>query len=249
MISVSVTIITLNEESNIRRCLESVRWADEIVVVDCGSSDRTLEICKEYGCRVFNHVWEGYARQKNYAIGQATGDWALSLDADEEVTPDLAKEIQSAVSGPSDAYSMPRSNLFLGKWMRHGGWYPDRQLRLVRRGMGLFADVPLHERIVMQEGASVGLLRNPLRHYTYPTIRNYMAKADSYTTIEAQAGNRKPSAIGLLTAFPLKFLETYVYKSGWRDGVHGLAAALLASVRVLIRQVKLWEASVERQVE
>ena len=248
--AVSVAIITLNEEANIRRCLESVRWADEIIVVDCGSTDDTVKICEEYGCRVFNHEWEGYARQKNFAIGKATGDWVLSLDADEEVTPDLAQEILSAASkGSSDAYSMPRSNLFLGKWMRHGGWYPDRQLRLFKRGMGSFADVPLHEHIAMQEGSSIGLLTNPLRHYTYPTVRDFLAKADSYTTIEVRAGNRKHSVIGLLTAFPIKFVETYMYKSGWRDGIHGLIAALLVSSRVLLRQVKLWESSVERQAE
>ena len=240
--AISVAIITLNEEANIRRCLEGVRWADEIIVVDCGSTDRTLKICEEYGCRVFNHEWEGYARQKDFAIGKATGDWVLSLDADEEVTPELAKEMLSAMGADSDAYTMPRSNLFLGKWMRHGGWYPDRQLRLFRRGMHSFADVPLHEHIVLREGAKLGALASPLRHYTYPTVRDFMARADSYTTIEAQAGGRKRSVIRLLTAFPLKFAETYVYKSGWRDGIHGLIAALLVSARVLIRQVKLWEA-------
>jgi len=239
---ISVAIITLNEEANIRRCLESVRWADEIVLVDSGSTDDTLKICKEYGCLVFNHEWEGYARQKNFAIGMVTGDWVLSLDADEEVPPELAMEIRSALKGDSDAYSMPRSNLFLGRWMRHGGWYPDRQLRLFKRGTGSFAEVPLHEHIAMQEGSKVGSLRNPLRHYTYPTVCDFIARADSYTTIEAQAGNRKPSVIGLLTAFPLKFAETYLYKGGWRDGTHGLLAALLVSCRVLLRQAKLWEA-------
>jgi glycosyltransferase involved in cell wall biosynthesis len=247
--AVSVAIITLNEETNIRRCLESVRWADEIIIVDCGSTDGTLETCEEYGCRVFNHEWEGYARQKNFAVSHATCDWVLSLDADEEVTPEMAGEIRSTLSGDSDAYSMPRSNLFLGKWMRHGGWWPDRQLRLFRRGMGSFKEVPLHEHIVMQEGSKIGLLRNPLRHYTYPTIHDFMAKADSYTTIQAQMSNRKPSAMGLLTAFPLKFAETYVYKGGWRDGIHGLLAALLGSVRILLKQVKMWEASVERKAE
>lgn len=242
--SVSVAIITLNEEANVRRCLESVRWADEIIIVDCGSTDGTLKICEEYGCRVFNHEWEGFAGQKNYAIGKATGDWVLSLDADEEVTLGLRQEILSTVrSNAADAYSMPRSNLFLGKWMRHGGWWPDRQLRLFRRGMGSFKDVPIHEHIVMREGSSVGLLANPLRHYTYPTVHDFMARANSYTTIEAQAGNLQPSVIGLLAAFPLKFAETYIYKGGWMDGMHGLIAALLVSARVLQRHVKLWEAA------
>ncbi|MCL6629581.1 MAG: glycosyltransferase family 2 protein, partial [Armatimonadetes bacterium] len=174
--SVSVAIITFNEEANIRRCLESVKWADEIVVVDSGSTDSTLEICKEYDCRVFNHIWEGYAQQKNYAISQTNCEWILSLDADEEVTAELAQEIQAAVSsGRADAYFMPRMNLFLGKWMRHGGWYPDEQLRLFKNGSAEFKLVPLHEHAVLRDqSARTSHLSNPLRHYTYPTIRDYI---------------------------------------------------------------------------
>jgi hypothetical protein len=200
---------------------------------------------------VFNHGWEGYARQKNYAIGQAAGDWILSLDADEEVTPGLADEVRAAVRSPeAQAYSMPRSNLFLGRWMRHGGWYPDRQVRLFRRESGSFKLVPLHEHFEPADpSARIGMLRNPLLHYTYPTVRDFIDRADLYATIEAQAGGRKPSMLRLLTAFPLKFLETYVYKSGWRDGMHGLIASLLVSARVLLREVKTWERAVERKTE
>lgn len=244
--TVSAVIICFNEEKDIRRCLESVKWADEIVLVDSGSADDTLKICKEYDCRVFNHKWEGYSRQKNFAIAQAACDWILSIDADEEVTPKLAKEIRSVVDSdnPADAYSMPRSNLFLGKWMRHGGWYPDRQLRLFRRGKGAFKIVPLHEHVEMSEPAQIDLLRNPLLHYTYPTVRDFLARMDSYTSIEAET--RKPPKrpmLALMTAFPLKFAETYIYKGGWMDGIHGLIASVLMATRVFVRQVKLWEAN------
>lgn len=251
--SVSVVVITFNEEANIRRCLESVRWADETIVVDAGSTDDTLKTCEEYQCRVFNHEWEGYGRQKNFAISQATGDWILSLDADEEVTPELAKEIRAAVEsdGLMEAYSMPRSNLFLGKWMRHGGWYPDRQVRLFKRGRAEFKDVPLHEHIVMHDrSARIGLLKSPLLHYTYPSVRSFIERANSYTTIEVAAmvtEGRLPKRplLALVTSFPLKFAETYIYKCGWLDGLHGFIAAVLMATRVFIRQVKIWEASVK----
>ena len=249
--SISAVIITFNETRNIRRCLESVKWADEIVVVDSGSTDDTLKTCEEYGCRVFNHEWEGYARQKNFAISRATCDWILSLDADEEVTPELADEIKAAVSSekPTDAYSIPRSSLFLGRWMRHGGWYPDRQLRLFKRGSGAFKVVALHERVEMHDrSARIGSLGSPLLHYTYPTVRDFMRRADSYTDIEAAAAMNEGRApkrpvLALVTAFPLKFAETYFYKGGWRDGLHGFIAAVLMAARVFIRHVKVWEAS------
>lgn len=245
--SISVVTITFNEEANIRRCLEGVRWADEIIVVDCGSTDHTLEICSEYQCRVFHHEWEGYAKQKNYGIARASGDWILSLDADEEVTSALAGKIREAVKlGDADAYSMPRSNQFLGKWMRHGGWYPDHQVRLFRRGQGEFKVLPLHERVQFGRDARIGMLANPLLHYTYPSVRDFIRKADLYTAIEVEtiiAENRVPKRLllSLLSAFPIKFAEVYFYKSGWRDGLHGFVAAMLMASRAFIRYAKVWE--------
>ncbi len=246
MPTISVAIITKNEEANIRRCLESVKWADESVVVDCGSTDGTLDICREYGCRIIEREWEGYAGQKNFAIAQVTGDWILSLDADEEVTPELAREMQAAVeSGSADAYDMPRLSRFLGRWMRHGGWYPDRQLRLLRRGSGSFKIVPVHEHIVLNDGMTLGRLRSVLLHYTYPEVKDFVRKSDLYTDIEVEAriaANRIPKqlTLALLTAFPRKFAEVYLYKQGWRDGMHGLVAATLVSSRVYMRTAKLW---------
>lgn len=246
MPTISVAIVTKNEEANILRCLESVKWADEFVIVDCGSTDGTLDICREHGCRIIEREWEGYAGQKNFAIAQTTTDWVLSLDADEEVTPELAQEIRAAVeSVAADAYEMPRLSRFLGKWMRHGGWYPDRQLRLFKRGFGSFKIVPVHEHVVLREGATLGRLRHPLLHYTYPTVQDFVRKSDAYTDIEVQArvaANRIPRWIGLalMTAFPGKFVEVYLYKQGWRDGLHGFVAAVMIASRVHMRMAKLW---------
>lgn len=246
MPSISIAIITRDEASNIRRCLDSVRWADEIVVIDSGSTDGTLDICRRFGCRVIEHEWEGFAAQKNFAIDQTSCDWVLSIDADEEVTCGLAEEIHSAVeSGSADAWEIPRRNRFLGKWMRYGGWYPDRQLRLFRRGSGRFKPVPLHEHIELSEGAKLSCLRNDLLHYTYPTVQDFVRKADLYTNIEAGSrivAKRIPRSmtLALLTAFPGKFAEVYLYKQGWRDGLHGFVAATLMAWRVHLRTVKLW---------
>lgn len=247
--TLSVVIITLNEEHNIRQCLESIRWADEIIVVDSDSADGTLNICKEFGCQVVNHAWEGYARQKNFAVGLAKCDWVLSMDADEEITSELTDEMRHTINSTDalQAYSMPRKNLFLGKWMRHGGWYPDRQIRLFKRGAGKFKEVPIHEHLVLNDPSSrVELLKNPMMHYTYPSVSDFIHRADAYTNIEVDAmlaSWRVPKNLGwkLATTFPLKMLETYIYKAGWRDGVPGLIAATLVSGRVFTRYAKLWQ--------
>lgn len=247
--TISAVIITLNEEADIRRCLESIRWADEIVVVDSGSTDKTPDICREYGCSVFSHNWEGYARQKDFAMSLAHCDWILSIDGDEEITPELADEIKAAIrsNGDATAYTMPRCNLFLGKWLRHGGWYPDRQIRVFRRGAGKQKPVPLHEHIILDDpSARIGSLTNRMMHYTYPSVADFIRRTDSYTTIEAdsmleQGRIPKRLALRLLTAFPLKFAETYICKSGWRDGIHGFIASMLTAARVFIRYAKVWE--------
>lgn len=247
MASLSVIIIAKDETTNIRRCVESVKWADEIVVVDSGSTDGTPEICRELGCRVLYHTWQGYARQKNFALDHAKGEWVLSLDADEEVTSDLAIEMQDAIiADKAEAYSVPRRNLFIGRWMRYGGWYPDRQIRLFKRGVGRFKEVPLHEHIELCKDARVGLLSADLKHYTYPGIGHFIRKADQYTTIEAETlvmSNRAPKALALslLFAVPLKFAEVYVWKQGWRDGLHGFVGATMMAFRVFMRHVKIWE--------
>ncbi|MHB1001842.1 MAG: glycosyltransferase family 2 protein [Armatimonadota bacterium] len=250
--SISVVIIACNEENNIRRCLQSAVWADEIIVVDNGSTDSTLSICAEFKCRVIHHQWEGYAQQKNFALSQASGDWILNLDADESVTDPGAEEIQWAVSsGDSDVYALPRMNSFLGKWMRHGGWYPDYQVRLFRRGYGAFKVVPIHECFQAYEKNTRTIrLTVPLQHYTYPTVADFMNKADRYSTLDAsriidEGKAPKSMTAALLFAIPLKFAEVYLYKGGWKDGLHGFISAVLLSTRVFLRSLKIWEQNIK----
>src|SRR5258708_36451591 len=179
--TLSIAIVALNEEANLGRVLKSVRWADEIVLVDSGSTDRTCEIAREYGARVIVEAWRGYTGQKNYALELCTKDWVLSLDADEEVSPELADEIRGLLTDPGslDGYSMPRKNLFLGRWMRHGGFYPDPKLRLFRHGMAYSTGRDPHDRFEMREAQKkrsprVGSLRGPLIHHPYPPLTLYL---------------------------------------------------------------------------
>ena len=168
--TLSIAIVALNEEANLGRVLESVRWADEIVVVDSGSTDRTCDIARECGARVINEPWRGYTGQKNYSLELCTKDWVLSLDADEEVSPELADEIRGVLanSGPLDGYSIPRKNLFLDRWMKHGGFYPDPKLRLFRRGMAYSTGRDPHDRFEMKDSKRVGRTRGAMIHHTYP---------------------------------------------------------------------------------
>src|SRR5581483_8454116 len=174
--ALSVVIITKNEEVNIGHTLESVQWADERIVVDSGSTDLTREIARQHGATVFEEVWKGYAAQKNSAIGKASCDWVLSLDADEQVSPELAENIRRIVGagrGPSSAtgYFVARRNFFLGRWIRHGGFYPDRKLRLFRRGSGQFIERAVHE--TMRVNGATATINGDLLHNAYPTLTGY----------------------------------------------------------------------------
>lgn len=191
MSKLSVAIITYNEESIIRQTLESVKWADEIIVVDSGSTDRTVSICKEYTDKVFHQDWLGYAKQKNLAIDMSTGDWILSLDADEPIEPALAEEIRSIISKSDafDGYKIPRKTIFLGKWVRHGGWYPDLNLRLFRKGKGRFVERAVHESLHVD--GVIGRTRHAIIHYAYPSIESYLTKLNKYSTLAVQVMTEK----------------------------------------------------------
>jgi glycosyltransferase involved in cell wall biosynthesis len=185
-LSLSVVTITKNEEANLARTLQSVAWADEIVVLDSGSTDRTREIAESFHAKFFVEPWKGFAAQKNSALQKATGDWILSLDADEEVEPALANEIRKTLSAnPSAAgFWIPRKNFFLGRWMRHGGFYPDPKLRLFRRGTGSFEDRLVHEDVRLQ-GPTAKLKQN-LLHHAYPTLDGYLEHMNRYSSLGAQ---------------------------------------------------------------
>lgn len=239
----SACIITFNEERNIRDCLESVRFADEIVVVDSGSTDRTVEIARAMGARVIVKDWPGHIEQKNFAIDQAGGEWVLSIDADERVTPELRAEIEHALAEPQgyEGFSMPRLSFYLGRWIRHSGWYPDRKLRLIRRGRGRWGGVNPHDHLACD--GPVRALRGDLLHYSYRDIADHLKTIDFFTTIAAREKHKRGARAlpGMIFGPPLKFLKAYVLKLGFLDGLPGLVVAVLGSYYVFLKYAKLFE--------
>ncbi len=243
MPSLSVAIIALNEEERIRACLESVAWADEIVVVDSGSYDKTVAIAREFTDRVLFHAWEGYGAQKNFALAQCQGNWVLALDADERVSEALREEIVTALAGPTHVgYLIPRRNFFQGAWVRHGGWYPDYQLRLFRRGRGAFTPSAVHESVRVD--GPVGRLRAPLVHQSYRGIEDFVARANRYSELAARelaATGRGGSLADLLLRPAWRFLSMYVLRAGFLDGGRGLVLAVLYAHYVFLRAAKVRE--------
>lgn len=242
----SVTVITLNEAERLRACLESVAWADEVIVVDAESHDKTLAVAREFTDRVWVRPWPGFAAQKNFALEQATGDWVLSLDADEQVSAELQAEIRALLGGdpPHDGYAVPRRNLFLGQWVRHGGLHPDWQLRLFRRGRGRFVERAVHEAVEVL--GPVGRLRGHLVHRSYEGLGDFFERAHRYATLAAadlvRAGARARTRDLLLR--PLgRFLAMYVARGGFLDGRKGLLLAALYAYYVFMRTAKVWEAT------
>ncbi len=243
----SVTIITHNEEANIRRTLESVKWADEIIVVDSGSTDRTVAVCREYTDKVIQQEWPGYARQKNFAIDRARGDWVLSLDADEPVEPALADEIRGIIARTDsfDGYRIPRKTFFLGKQIRYGGWYPDYNLRLFRKGKGRFEERAVHEAIKVE--GSVGNTRHALLHYAYPDLASYVNSINRYSTLavtvmaEKGISGFKASWVNILFRPVFTFILKYCFRLGFLDGKQGLILNLFHAYYVFTKYAKAWE--------
>jgi len=249
--TLSVVIVTLNEAATLPRTLASVRFANEIVVLDSGSTDTTAEIVENAGARLIEEPWKGFARQKNSAIAKATGDWILSLDADEEVTPELAQEMQALLAGdpPFSAYRIPRLNHFLGRPLRHGGYWPDRKLRLFRSGVARFEDRPVHE--TMTASCSAGRLKGHLIHHCYPTLDDYLEHMNRYSTLAAQAlvasGRVRRSWLWLVWNGFLNpaatFFYNYVLRLGFLDGREGLLQHVNHSVYLHWKFVKARQAA------
>jgi glycosyltransferase involved in cell wall biosynthesis len=240
----SVTIITKNEEARLRRCLESVAWADEIVVLDAGSDDRTVEIARAFTDHVVVHSWEGFARQKNLALERATRDWVLSLDADEVVSPELRDAIVEVLRSdvPVDAYAVPRRNIFWGRWVRHGRLYPDWQVRLFRRGRGRFVERDVHESVEVD--GTIARLPSPLIHESYRDVADFIERTNRYTSLAAAEWVRQGHRAGLadLVVRPAgRFFSMYVLHGGFLDGWRGFLLAALYAYYVLIRSAKIWE--------
>ena len=246
--TVSVIVIAKDEQASIGRVLRSVAWADEIVVVDSGSTDRTVEIARELGAKVtVTDDWPGFGPQKNRALDLATGDWVLSLDADEWLTAESAEEIRRVVAtgaaGPA-AWRMPRRSSFCGRFMRHSGWWPDYVVRLFRRGHARFSDDIVHERVIT-EGA-MATLREPIMHETFTDLEDLVGKMNRYSTLTAQQLRASGKTAGLVEALARAlwaFIRTYVLRAGFLDGREGLMLALATAEGTYYRYVKLMQLS------
>jgi glycosyltransferase involved in cell wall biosynthesis len=246
-VRLSVAIITFNEEANIRRTLESVQWADEIIVVDSGSTDHTCEIARGLGAKVFIEAWKGFAAQKNSAIEKCSGDFILSVDADEEVSRELALSIRSALNDKlSDAYLINRRNMFSGRWMRHGGYYPDPKLRLFARGVGRYANRPVHEDVELEPGRQPSsTLNGDLIHHAYPNLSSYLEHMNRYSSLGAEVvadkGHGHFSVFNIVVRPIATFIYNYFLRLGFLDGREGLLLHLYHSAYVSWKYAKAWE--------
>ena len=254
----SVAIITHNEEKNIRDALESVKWADEIVVVDSGSTDKTQEICREYTDKIYSFEWHGFSEQKNRAVSFTTQPWILVLDADERVTDELKKEILNVVKnaypspiplpdtsgerarGMVDGYYLPRKNYFAERWIRYGGWWPDYTLRLFRRGRGSFEPREVHEAVKIDGPAAY--LKNPLLHYTYKNTGDFSKRMETYSALAAKElfkKGRRANIFDIIFRPPATFFRMFFLQLGILDGVYGIILAYLYSVYTYKKYLKL----------
>ncbi|HEX6436387.1 MAG TPA: glycosyltransferase family 2 protein [Candidatus Binatia bacterium] len=251
--SVSAIIVCYNEEDNIGRCLNSLRWCDEIVVVDSFSTDRTVEICRQFTNIVIQREWAGYRDQKVFAQSKTTKDWVLMIDSDEEVTPDLQKEIleQLAAADSSCAgFLIARLVFYLDRWWRRGGWYPDYGIRLFRRDCARWAGNEPHAKIIVNGPARC--LRNPLHHFSYRDIDDHIQRINRFTSISSkelrsQGGRWRLTDALLRPAF--KFLKSYLLKRGFMEGFAGFHVAATAAMYVYLKYAKLWELEIKEKKE
>ena len=242
---ISVCITACDEEKNIRRCLESIKWADEIVVVDSFSRDRTIDICREYTDRVFQHRWLGYIGQKNLIKDLASNLWILFVDADEEVSPELQAEIkrefESGANAKVDGYDFPRMVFYMGKWIRHGEWYPDIKMRLFRKDRGICGGREPHDRTTVP--GPVKRLSGHLHHYTYDNLHDQIKTMNDFSSISSRSvgDKREFRWIDLLLRPPLRFLKAYFIKRGFMDGSRGWIIASTSAFGVFLKYAKMLE--------
>jgi glycosyltransferase involved in cell wall biosynthesis len=241
-------VITRNEEANIGPCLDGLAFCDERIVVDCGSTDRTAALATERGARVVTHEWRGFGAQKNFALSLAQGDWVLSIDADERVSPALAREIERAIAdGNADGYEIPRLSSFVGRAMRHSGWFPDYVLRLFRRGEARFSDDLVHERVICD--GPVGRLAEQLTHDSVVRLEQAISRIDRYSTAGAVmlvASGRRVSFAQGITHGLWSFFRAYVLRLGFLDGREGFLLAVANAEGTYYRYMKAWLAARRR---
>ena len=239
-------VITKNEEANIQDCLRSVQWANELIVVDAESCDKTVELARACGAKVSVRPWPGFGLQKNFGMAEASSDWILILDADERVTEELRGEVRTCLErwrpGDPVAYRIPRRNFFYGAWVRGGGVYPDYQVRLFRRGIAQYNVVAVHENLLVD--GEIGTLAGHLDHYTERRIQDHFKKFGLYTTLAAQEKAKRVQTvrwIDLVFRPLVVWVKTYVFKQGCRDGVNGLIVCVFASMYTFVKYAKLWD--------
>lgn len=246
---VSATIITFNEEANIKSACESVAWADEVLVVDSQSSDRTCEIASECGARVIARPWPGFSLQKQFAVENATHEWIFSIDADERVSEELKVSIASlrekSEAQLADGYLIARRSYYQGRWIRGGGWYPNSQLRLYRRSRGTWKQRHIHESVQMQPGARVDQISGDLLHYSVPDAAyHHRIIGERYAPLAARQmfeEGKRTSVIGVAAAGPAAFTRSLFLKAGFRDGFAGFTIASFAAHHAFLKHLMLWE--------
>lgn len=239
----SVVIVSYNEEANLGKCLSSVSWADEIVVLDSFSQDRTVEIARQFTDRIIQHPWLGFGKQKNLALSHATFPWVLSLDADEVVSPELAQEIRAVLQGESSmaGYALPRMTWYLGRFLRHC-WYPDYKVRLFRKDRARWKEQDVHETVLLD--GPCGKLRQPLLHYSFPNVHAHLEVLQRYTSLgacQSRLGGKRFPMHRLLGSPWVMFFKLYVLKRGFLDGVPGLIASALSAFHEFVKYAKLYE--------
>jgi glycosyltransferase involved in cell wall biosynthesis len=246
---ISATIITHNEEENIKEACESVAWADEIIVVDSGSTDKTREIAETQGARLINREWPGFSAQKQFAVEQARHDWVFSLDADERVSEELNNSIgvlrKMPDDGLADGYRIARRSYYQGRWIKGGGWYPDWQLRLFRKSSGHWEPRLVHESVTMDAAARVEKLSGDILHYSAKdSAYHHRMIGERYAPLAAQQmleEGRRTSPLKIATAAPSAFVGSYILKGGFRDGLAGLSIASFAAHHAFLKHIMLWE--------
>lgn len=244
-VKISAVIISFNEEENIARALESVAWADETIVVDSESTDRTREIAEGLATKVLTRKWTGFSDQKQFAVDQASNDWILSLDSDEVVSDDLRSEILGLGTPKADGFRIPRLSFYLGRAIRHSGWYPDRQLRLFDRRKGKWKKVLIHESVEMDDGTKIEELRKDLFHFSVKNASHHHRMiGERYAPLAAEqmfATGRRTSLLKLIAAAPSAFIRSYFLKLGVLDGLPGFAIASFAAHHSFLKHLLLWE--------